>query len=152
MPLEALTTFVYALLVAVLLLMLLVVWLLYKVIVLTRGANGTSLEGSIQKILSRENEYANTFSHIHEALARIEEKMRRVVRNVKTNRFDPFEGAGSSGKQSFAVALLDEEGNGAVISSLHTQTNVRVFAKPIQNFTSTHELSDEEKRVIADAK
>jgi hypothetical protein len=74
--------------------------------------------------------------------------MRRAIRNVQTIRFDPFEGSGS-GKQSFAIALLDDDGNGAVVSSLHARDNVRVFAKPISEFNSPHELSIEELRAIA---
>jgi Protein of unknown function (DUF4446) len=127
------------------------IYLIMRVSKLTKGADGRSLEDKIQSILTQNVTYGQHFTKVDSRLAKIEDRMRRVVRNVKTNRFDPFEGAGSSGKQSFAVALLDDDGNGAVISSLHTHDKVRVFAKPILNFSSTHELSDEEKKVIADA-
>lgn len=125
------------------------VW--YRIAQLTKGADGTSLEEKIHNILSQNVAYGSHFTKVDARLAGLEERMRHVVRKVKTNRFDPFEGAGSSGKQSFAVALLDDEGNGAVISSLHAHDKVRVFAKPISKFTSVHELSDEEKKVIAEA-
>jgi hypothetical protein len=146
MPIE---TLVCSLALGVGILILLILFLLYKVTKLTRGANGHSLEGSIQHILKTEQEHHARFVRITAQLASIEERMRSVVHNVRTHRFDPFEGSGSAGKQSFAVALLDIEGNGAVISSLSTHDKVRVFAKPISSFTSTHELSDEEKKVIA---
>lgn len=128
------------------------VYLVTRIAKLTRGADGASLEDKITSILSQNIAYGSHLTKVDSRLASLEDRMRRVVRNVKTNRFDPFEGSGSSGKQSFAVALLDDEGNGAVISSLHAHDKVRVFAKPISGFSSTHELSDEEKRVIADAK
>lgn len=119
---------------------------------LTAGADGASLEEKIHTIMKQNTAYAEHLKKIDERLAALEARMRRVVRNVQTHRFDPFEGSGNSGKQSFALALLDDDGNGAVISSLHAHDKVRVFAKPVQSFTSTHELSDEEKRVIADAR
>lgn len=119
---------------------------------LSAGANGASLEEKIYTIMKQNTAYAEHLKKIDERLTAIEARMRRVVRNVQTHRFDPFEGSGNSGKQSFALALLDDDGNGAVISSLHAHDKVRVFAKPVQSFTSTHELSDEEKRVIADAR
>jgi Protein of unknown function (DUF4446) len=128
------------------------IYLVVRVSKLTKGADGSSLEDKIKNILSQNVAYGNHFTKVDGRLTGLEERMRRVVRNVKTNRFDPFEGAGSSGKQSFAVAFLDDDGNGAVISSLHAHDKVRVFAKPISNFNSTHELSDEEKKVIADAR
>lgn len=127
-------------------------YLVMRISKLTKGADGASLEDKIRNILSQNTAYGQHLQKIDNRLASLEDRMRRVVRNVKTNRFDPFEGSGSSGKQSFAVALLDDDGNGAVISSLHAHDKVRVFAKPISNFNSTHELSEEEKKVIAEAK
>lgn len=129
------------------------VYLFARISKLTKGADGASLEEKIKNVLSQNVAYGQHFTKVDGRLASLEDRMKRVVRNVKTNRFDPFEGAGgNTGKQSFAVALLDDEGNGAVISSLHAHDKVRVFAKPISNFNSPHELSEEEKRVIAEAK
>ena len=53
----------------------------------------------------------------------------RAFQRVGLVRFNPFEDTG--GNQSFALALLDAEGNGWVLSSLHARTGTRVYAKPI---------------------
>ena len=50
--------------------------------------------------------------------------------------------------QSFAIALLDDARDGVVISSLHGRANTRVFAKPVSNGESAHNLSDEETQAI----
>ena len=61
-------------------------------------------------------------------------------------RFNPF--ADTGGDQSFAIALLDAEGNGVVLSSLHSRTDTRIFAKQVQGGRSRHQLSDEEQDAI----
>src|SRR3990167_8570023 len=55
-------------------------------------------------------------------------------------RFNPFEDAG--GDQSFAVAILDGENNGIVISSLHSRNSTRVYAKEVKGGKSSlHQFS-----------
>ncbi|HUH17165.1 MAG TPA: DUF4446 family protein [Methylomirabilota bacterium] len=44
--------------------------------------------------------------------------------------------------------MLDHRRNGVVISSLHGRANTRVFAKPVADGASTHNLSDEESEAI----
>ena len=54
--------------------------------------------------------------------------------------------------QSFAVALLSENGDGAVLSSLYARDRMSVFAKPVKNFSSEFEMTEEEKEVLARAR
>lgn len=72
-----------------------------------------------------------------------------AVQKVGFLRFNPFEHTG--GDQSFAVALLDHDDNGVVISSLYTRDGVRVYAKEIKAGSSKHQLSEEERKVLAQA-
>ncbi len=136
---------------AVAILFFAVAWLTHKLTQLTRGKNGQSLESSILSILKYHDEYRREHTKALERITSLEERMRRTIRKISTVRFDPFEGSGS-GKQSFAIALLDDEGDGAVVSSLHARDSVRVFAKSISKFNSPHELSEEELRAIAQSK
>ena len=71
---------------------------------------------------------------------------RLALRRVGVIRFNPFQDSG--GDQSFAIALLDQDGTGIVVSSLHGRTETRIFAKPIANGRSMHSLSDEEQQAI----
>jgi len=68
------------------------------------------------------------------------------VQRVGVVRFNPFPDAG--GDQSFAVALLDAEGTGLVVSSLHGRAETRVFAKAVSGGHSKHSLSTEEQDAI----
>lgn len=72
------------------------------------------------------------------------------VQKVGMVRFNAFPDTGSD--LSFAVALLDGEDNGVVLSSLYGRSESRIYAKPIQGGTSTYKLSDEEKEAIQKAK
>jgi hypothetical protein len=76
----------------------------------------------------------------------IEKRLRQTVKNIGIVRFNPFNDAGSN--QSFAIALLDERGSGAVISSLYSREGVKVYAKPITNYKSEYSLTNEEQEAI----
>ena len=64
-------------------------------------------------------------------------------------RYNPYEDTG--GDQSFTVALLDKEGTGFVLTSLHARSGTRVFAKPIDQGKSKYRLSSEEEEVVKKA-
>ncbi len=117
---------------------------------LSLGRNG-SIEESIA-ILTRENKDLKEFRAELEAYLKMaESRLRGSVRGVGLVRFNPFE-QGQGGNQSFALALLDERGNGAVLSTLYARDRVGVYAKPVEGSVSTFDLTPEEKEAIATAK
>ncbi|MEA2715572.1 MAG: hypothetical protein QOG91_600 [Candidatus Parcubacteria bacterium] len=85
-------------------------------------------------------------------LTSVEKRLRKSVQSVETVRFNPFKGMGAGGNQSFATAFLTEKGDGVVISSLYARDHASVFAKPIVGGGSEHEMSDEEREALANAK
>lgn len=68
------------------------------------------------------------------------------IQRVAVVRFNPF--ADTGGDQSFAIALLDARGDGIVVSSLHSRSDTRIFAKPVNGGRSGYALSDEEQEAI----
>jgi hypothetical protein len=68
------------------------------------------------------------------------------VRNVALLRYDAFEDVG--GRLSFSCALLDDGGNGVVLTSINGRQETRVYAKPVTLGTSSHNLSLEEEESI----
>ena len=64
-------------------------------------------------------------------------------------RYDAFEEMG--GQLSFSAALLDDHGDGLVITSINGRTETRTYAKTITGLASSHNLSDEEREAIAAA-
>jgi len=110
------------------------------------GKKAKDLEGVLAGI-SEELKKINTIDKETEKyLKTVEERLQNSVQKVGIVRFNPFENSGSN--QSFAVALLDEKGNGVVISSLYSREKVSVYAKPINNQQSEYALSKEEKDAI----
>ena len=65
-------------------------------------------------------------------------------------RYDAFEDIG--GGQSFSAALLDEGGNGVVLTSIHGRGESRTYGKAVRGGTSEHTLSPEEQQAIAQAR
>jgi len=74
---------------------------------------------------------------------------RFAVQRFALVRYDAFPDMG--GRLSYSVALLDEHGDGFVLTSINGRTESRTYAKPIKNLTSQHNLSEEEQAAIADA-
>lgn len=117
---------------------------------LTTGTDG----GNLQQVLDahvREVRAAMDCVQELDALARnLERSARRHVQRVGLLRFNPFRDAG--GDQSFALALADSEGNGFVLSSLHSRDVTRVYGKPLVAWDSVYPLTDEEKQAIDKAR
>lgn len=74
---------------------------------------------------------------------------RSALQKFHLVRYDAFEDMG--GRLSFSAALLDDHGDGLVITSINGRTETRTYAKPIVNLRSEHNLSDEERAAIAGA-
>lgn len=98
----------------------------------------------------------NNITHLKKArediqkdIASINAKLKKSVRGVETLRFNPFPDQGSN--QSFAIGMLNEEGDGVVLSSLYSRDRMSVFAKPVKNHKSEYELSEEEKEALKKA-
>lgn len=72
-----------------------------------------------------------------------------AITRVATVRYDAF--ADMGGHMSYSTALLDELGNGVVLTSIHGRNDTRTYAKPIETGESAHTLSDEEAGVVAQA-
>jgi len=82
-------------------------------------------------------------------LKEVEERLKKSLKRVGVVRFNPFEGSSGQGSnQSFSIALLDELGDGAVISTLYTRDNIKTYAKPIKGCKSEYTLTPEEEEAI----
>jgi hypothetical protein len=64
-------------------------------------------------------------------------------------RYNAFEEMG--GNLSFSLAILDDHGDGLVLTSINGRADSRSYAKPVKGLSSTHTLSDEEREAIASA-
>jgi hypothetical protein len=147
---------VIALAVAVVLLAIWVAWLQRSDAILRRRLRsliGETQGAGLDELLDRQFGRLDGLAERVEAVNRLQHELERLaqrsIQKVGLIRFNPF--ADTGGDQSFAIALLDAEGNGIVLSSLHSRTDTRVFAKQIQAGRSRHALSEEEQDAIRKA-
>jgi len=79
-------------------------------------------------------------------LDRTRDDVADAIRHVAVVRFDAFGDMG--GRLSFAVALLDDAGDGLVVTSINGRTETRTYAKGVKAGASDQTLSPEEEQVI----
>lgn len=71
------------------------------------------------------------------------------VQRLLLSRYNAFENTGSD--LSFSLALLDEAGDGVVLTSIFGRDESRLYAKPVVQGKSTYALSKEEMDTIKQA-
>ena len=113
------------------------------------GGEEVSLDESLSRQLERIEGLDSRLDALNKLHHELEAITQRTIQKVGVVRYNPFHDSG--GDQSFALALLDPSGNGVVVSSLHSRTETRVFAKPVQAGRSRYPLSDEEQDAIKKA-
>jgi hypothetical protein len=70
-----------------------------------------------------------------------------ALRHVAVVRYDAFRDMG--GRMSFSAALLDDAGDGLVITAIHGRSETRSYAKGVKAGDSDQQLSPEERQAIA---
>jgi hypothetical protein len=70
-----------------------------------------------------------------------------ALRHVAVVRYDAFRDMG--GRMSFSAALLDDAGDGLVITAIHGRSETRSYAKGVKAGDSNQQLSPEERQAIA---
>jgi hypothetical protein len=116
---------------------------------LTRGSDGVSLEAVLGSSLERVRQVVTDVEAIRGRTAAVERGLKGSFGRVGLVRYNPFEDTG--GNQSFALALLDGRGDGFVVSSLHSRTGTRIYAKSIAAGVSETALSAEESAALKQA-
>ena len=114
------------------------------------GKKAKDLEDTIISLENNIKELNKAKDDMEKNIAVMNAKLKKSIRGVETIRFNPFSDQGSN--QSFAIGMLNEEGDGVVLSSLYSRERMSVFAKPIKNNKSSYELSDEERKALDKAK
>jgi len=110
------------------------------------GKKGRDLENAIEELEGKIKELTLAKEKGEKEIANLKEKLKKSIRGLETLRFNPF--ADQGGNQSFAVGMVNEEGDGVVFSSLYARERMSVFAKPIKGGKSDYELSKEEKEAV----
>jgi hypothetical protein len=112
---------------------------------ITRGSDG-SLESILDSHLDKVYDVSHELDDLSAKTAVLEATQRRALQRTGLVRFNPFEDTG--GNQSFALAILDAQGNGLIVTSLHSRAGTRVYGKAIAAGRSEAALSQEEGEAL----
>jgi hypothetical protein len=114
------------------------------------GADAGTQEGGLRGVLDGHmSELRSAICEIRELdsrTARLEQDSSKYLQYIDVRRYNPFRETG--GDQSFVLTLTDANGNGTIITSMHSRDVTRVYAKPITSWLSQYALSDEEMESV----
>lgn len=114
-----------------------------------RGKKTRDLEEVIAEQIKRTKNTEKDIKKLFEWNEELQKIAEISIQKVGVVRFNPFKDTG--GDQSFAIALLDRDNTGLVISSLYSRDGTRVYTKPVKKGNSEYHLSEEEKQAIQKA-
>ncbi|HHV63473.1 MAG TPA: DUF4446 family protein [Peptococcaceae bacterium] len=111
--------------------------------------SGTSLEDILKTNLHEVKELRQQVASQDTRLNLAENKLRHAIDRAELIKFNSFENM--TADLSFALALLNQEGTGVLLTSIHGIEECRVYAKPIEKGQASVKLSKEEKLAIEKA-
>ena len=83
-------------------------------------------------------------------LAALRADIEQSLRHVAVVRYDAFGDMG--GRLSFSAALVDDRGDGLVLSAIHARGESRTYAKGVVGGSSDATLTPEEQQALAAAR
>lgn len=113
---------------------------------LMRGADNKNLESMLNNQLDSIESVLKKIDDLEHAQSGLISRLNLSTQHVGVIRYNAFDYMGSD--QSFSIAMLNEYGDGFVITSLYGRNTSTVFAKPIKNRRSDYPLSNEEQEAI----
>ena len=87
---------------------------------------------------------------LRDEVARLRAEATGALRHLAVVRYDAFGDMG--GRLSWSMALVDEGGNGMVLTSIHGRSDARTYAKDVAAWAGTTPLSPEEEEAVSRAK
>ena len=107
--------------------------------------------GSFVEVVARKTEEVEALrdqvGDLRAGLDRTRVELADAIRHVSVVRYDAFGDMG--GRLSFSAALLDDGGDGLVMSSIHGRTETRLYVKGVQSGGSESPLSPEEQQAVS---
>jgi hypothetical protein len=95
---------------------------------------------------------------LRQEVAALRQEAHGALRHLGLVRYDAFTGTGPAGTQSvggrlsWSLALLDDQGDGVVLTAIHGRSEARSYAKSIAGWSCDQPMSPEEQDAVASAK
>jgi hypothetical protein len=87
---------------------------------------------------------------IRDEVEALREDAAQALRHLAVVRYDAFGDMG--GHLSWSMAIVDDEGNGTVLTAIHGRSDTRTYAKNITAWTCDQQLSPEENEAVGYAR
>ena len=107
-----------------------------------KGADGRSMEKAFLSHFEELDHTMNMADAHEEDIETIKDHLSRTLTHYGIVRYDAFDDVG--GKMSFAIALLDDDNNGFILNTVHSNDNCFLYLKEIVKGESYTMLSNEE--------
>lgn len=118
---------------------------------LTRGVDSKGLKSILESLLKEASLARSEINNIKDYASKIQKDGLFHIQKIGLVRFNPFKDTG--GDQSFILSLIDGRDTGVIISGLYSRSGTRWYAKKVTEGKGVdHELSDEEKKALKEAK
>ncbi len=113
---------------------------------LKRGASNENMVELVARHVKDVQALAEQFDGLMARYDYLLELLQGSAQRIALVRYDAFEDMG--GKLSYSAALLDDNGNGIILTSIYARNENRTYAKPVVEGRSTHTLSREEEESL----
>lgn len=114
------------------------------------GLSDRNMEELLETCVSSVNSVSAKNRELELEINTIERTLLQCIQKVGIVRFNAFDNVGSD--LSFAIALLDNNDSGVVISGIYARDTSSTYAKPVSTGKSKYTLSAEEIQAIDIAK
>ncbi|MGD1991935.1 MAG: DUF4446 family protein [Anaerolineae bacterium] len=111
---------------------------------------GVDAQGGLEVLVSHIEELQGRVGQMEALTAQVQSTLGHSIQGFGIVRFQAYPETG--GDQSFALALVDGDGNGVILSALYGRDDTRVYGKPLAGWTSSYGLGDEEKEALERAR
>jgi hypothetical protein len=113
---------------------------------LVKDVDGVNLEQLILETLKEVDEIKLDCDKLEKQYLELDSRLRFSIQRVGVVRYNAFADLGS--ELSYSIALLDDELNGLILTSIYGRENSTSYAKPIVKGKSKYALSVEEMQAI----
>ncbi|QXM07009.1 DUF4446 family protein [Crassaminicella indica] len=117
---------------------------------LSNNIEGKSIEDIIYEYYKKIDNLDIRMNKMDTLVEKIQEKLLYSIQKVGMVQYNAFDDVG--GSLSFSIALLDEQNNGFILTSIYSRSNNVIYGKPIKKGKSSHTLSAEEIQALDRAK
>jgi hypothetical protein len=116
---------------------------------LFRGTKAISIENILTNALKTIEEHGSRLEAEESHGKVLSGQISQCLRNIVVKRYSAFNDG--TAQNSFTLALVNDRGDGVILSSLYARERMSIYAKNIIAGKSQTELTDEEKVALAEA-